>query len=125
MPTRTEDRLARDWHDLMGRYHRVTCQLDRGLEAEHGISSSDFEVLQELHSANDECSLRMQDLAHRVHLSQSALSRLVSRLESDGLLNRAACADDRRSVYLTITAKGRALYEAARPTQRRILREAR
>ena len=38
----------------------------------------------------------MQDLAPLVHLSQSALSRTVGRLEKDGLVNRTMCPEDRR-----------------------------
>lgn len=121
---RTDDELARAWHDLMGRFHRTTCELDRELEAAHGIGNSDFEVLQLLRNSGDKCSMRMHDLAQQVHLTQSALSRLVARLERDGLVERTMCTDDRRSVFTTITPAGRELYEAARPTQRAILREA-
>jgi DNA-binding MarR family transcriptional regulator len=119
-----DDELARAWHELMGRYHRTTCVLDRELEAAHGISSSDFEVLQQLHEAGGDCSLKMNDLAGTVHLTQSALSRLVARLEKDGLMTRTMCEYDRRSVFATLTPKGRAVYEAARPTQRAVLRQA-
>ena len=120
MVRRSDEELAQSWHDLLGRYHRVTCELDRELSAEHGISGSDFEVLQQL----AECGgcLRLHELAEHVHLSQSALSRLVARLEKDGLVERSMCTDDRRSVFATITDTGRERYRAARPTQRAILR---
>ncbi|GAB2482369.1 MarR family winged helix-turn-helix transcriptional regulator [Jatrophihabitans fulvus] len=118
-----DDELARAWHELMSRYHRTSCRLDRELEAAHGLSGSDFEVLQQLHESGPEGSLRMSDLAATCHLSQSALSRLVARLEKDGLVARAMCADDRRSVFTEITPAGRERFEAARPTQRRVLRE--
>jgi DNA-binding MarR family transcriptional regulator len=51
-----------------------------------------------------------------VNLSQSALSRLIGRLETAGLVHRAMCANDRRGIYAHITAEGRARVEAARPT---------
>lgn len=121
---RSDDDLAEAWHDLMGRYHRLTCQLDRELEATHGISVSDFEALQQLYDAGSQHSMRMHELADRVHLSQSALSRLIARLERDGLVERTMCADDRRSVFTTLTAAGVARYLEAKPTQRAILREA-
>lgn len=118
-----DDELARSWHELMGRYHRVTCSLDRELESAHGISASDFEVLQQLYSATPDRSLKMHDLGADVHLSQSALSRLVARLEGDGLVERCMCPDDRRSVFAAITPAGIERYLAARPTQRAVLRE--
>jgi DNA-binding MarR family transcriptional regulator len=124
MSRRTDDELAREWHALIGRYHRTTCVLDRELEAAHGIGSSDFEVLQLLHASGPKGSMRMSDLAGQVHLSQSALSRLVARLEQRDLLERTMCTNDRRSVYTTITPAGRELYRAARVTQRTVLREA-
>jgi DNA-binding MarR family transcriptional regulator len=117
-----DDDLARAWHELMGRYQRVTCTLDRELQAAHGISASDFEVLQQLYAA-PERSQRMHDLGQNVHLTQSALSRLVARLERDGLVERCMCTEDRRSVWTSITAAGVERYLAARPTQRAILRE--
>lgn len=122
MARRDDDALAAEWHQLMGRYARLMCVLDRELGAEHGLSASEFEVLQQLEQA-DECSLRMATLAESVHLSQSALSRLVTRLEDDGLLERKACDQDRRSLFVALTDEGRTRYAAARPTQRRVLRE--
>jgi DNA-binding MarR family transcriptional regulator len=118
----TDDELASAWHDLMGRYQRLTCTLDRELGAAHGLSASEFEVLQQLFAAPDG-QLKMASLGERAHLSQSALSRLVSRLDADGLVTRTSCADDRRAVFAEITDEGRARYEEARPTQRRVLRE--
>ena len=124
MSRRSDDELARAWHELMGRYHRTTCVLDRELEAAHGIGSSDFEVLQLLYESGRDGSVRMSDLGQQAHLTQSALSRLVARLERDGLVERTMCAQDRRSVFTTITPAGRELYRSARATQRAVLREA-
>jgi DNA-binding MarR family transcriptional regulator len=105
----------------MGRYHRLSCALDRELQGRHGISVSDFEVLQQLTMDPDGC-LRMHDLGEHVHLTQSALSRLVAKLEADGLVQRSMCPEDRRSVFATVTPAGRQRYDQARPTQRAILR---
>lgn len=107
----------------MGRYNRLTCRLDRELRASHDLSSSEFEVLQQLQGNLPHGKLKMADLAEQVHLSQSALSRLVARLEDDGLVTRDMCIDDRRSIWTAITPEGRKRYKAARPTQRAILRE--
>jgi DNA-binding MarR family transcriptional regulator len=108
----------------MGRYHRITCALDRSLTAEHGLTVSEFEVLQELYTARPHSQqLRMSTLGERVHLSQSAFSRLITRLEQAGLVERAACAEDRRSAWTRITEAGVQRYLEARPTQRAVLHE--
>ena len=56
-----------------------------------------------------------------MHLSQSALSRVVGRLEADGLVTRGMCPTDRRGIFACLTDQGRARYEAAKPSQRRVL----
>jgi DNA-binding MarR family transcriptional regulator len=118
---RTDDELARAWQELMSRYHRVSCRLDRTLQDSHGISASEFAVLEQLVGAQD-CSYKMHDLGEHVHVTQSALSRLVALLEADGLVERVMCTDDRRSVFARLTPAGLDLYKAARPTQREVLR---
>lgn len=117
-----DDVLATEWHALMGRYQHLMCSLDRELGAAHDLTASEFEVLQQLSEA-DGCSLKMTALGESAHLSQSALSRLVTRLESDGLLARKACDQDRRSLFVALTDQGRERYAEARPTQRRVLRD--
>ena len=123
MARRTDDDvLALEWHQLMGRYQRLMCSLDRELGSAHALTASEFEVLQQLSQA-EECSLPMTRLAESAHLTQSALSRLVTRLEQDGLLTRKACDHDRRALFVALTEAGRERYAEARPTQRRVLRE--
>jgi DNA-binding MarR family transcriptional regulator len=118
-----DERLATEWHELMGRYQHLMCALDRELGSGHDLTASEFEVLQQL-SQSDECKLRMAELGASAHLTQSALSRLVTRLEKDGLLTRKSCDDDRRALFVALTDAGRERYAEARPTQRRVLREA-
>jgi DNA-binding MarR family transcriptional regulator len=86
------------------------------------LGVSEYEVLERLASP-DKDEHRMQELADNVHLSQSALSRVVARLEAEGLVTRAICSEDRRGIYACITDNGRRRYEAARPTHRRVLTE--
>lgn len=123
MASSDDDDLARAWHEFIGRYNQVTTRLDRELGSAHGLTSSEFEVLQILEAAEPDGQLRMSVLAERAHLSQSALSRLVSRLEKDGFVVRTTCADDRRAQWTGITAGGRSRYRAARLLQRSVLRE--
>ena len=66
---------------------------------------SEFEVLERLACDCGERP-RMQELAAAVHLSQSALSRTVGRLEKDGLVHRAMCPEDRRGIAVCLTRRG-------------------
>jgi DNA-binding MarR family transcriptional regulator len=115
-----EDAIAEVWRELLARHARTTCALDRELHARHGLGMSEFEVLERL-ATGGPGSRRIQELAASVHLSQSALSRTVGRLEADGLVERAMCPDDRRGISVCLTATGLERYEAARPTHREVL----
>jgi DNA-binding MarR family transcriptional regulator len=108
--------------ELADRHARTTWALERSLHEEHGLGVSEFEVLERL-AEPDKDQRRMQELAKAVHLSQSALSRVVGRLEDEGLVVRGICHDDRRGIYACLTDAGRARYEAARPTHRGVLAE--
>jgi DNA-binding MarR family transcriptional regulator len=116
----SEQALVESWRALADRHARVTCALERVLQDEHGLGVSEFEVMERL-ATPDKDQHRMQDLAESVYLSQSALSRLIGRLESEGLVSRAICSEDRRGIFACLTEQGRARYEAAKPSQRRVL----
>ncbi|POX49273.1 MarR family winged helix-turn-helix transcriptional regulator [Streptomyces sp. Ru72] len=122
----TPDRaLVERWRDILALHARTQCELDRALH-QHGLCASDFEVLDVLSGgpgpgADGSCGYRVQEISERVHLSQSALSRLIARLERDGLVERALCSEDRRGVRVTLTDKGRALHGEVRPVQRAVL----
>ena len=118
--TASDQALVDSWRELADRHARVSCALERVLQDEHGLGVSEFEVMERL-AAPDKDQHRMQDLADAVYLSQSALSRLIGRLETEGLVTRAICSEDRRGIFACLTADGRSRYEAARPTQRRVL----
>jgi DNA-binding MarR family transcriptional regulator len=111
------------WREILSLHARTACELDRELHP-LGLGASDFEVLDVL-AEGDPCdggsSYRVQELADRVHLSQSALSRLVGRLERDGLVSRGMCSEDRRGVRVVLTDAGRARHEEARPLHRAVL----
>ncbi|MFK0288512.1 MarR family winged helix-turn-helix transcriptional regulator [Streptomyces sp. NPDC090499] len=118
-----EQALVEQWRDILALHARTQCELDRALHG-HGLCGSDFEVLDLLSdspAADGVCSFRVQEIAERVHLSQSALSRLIARLEKDGLVERAMCPEDRRGVRVALTGKGRALHGEVLPVQRAVL----
>jgi DNA-binding MarR family transcriptional regulator len=103
------------WVGLLHAHATLVKQLDAELMAAHGISLSGFEVLWRLADA-DHGRLRMTDLAGLVLLSPSGLSRLVDRLESDGMIERVACPEDGRAINATITEPGRMKLAASRST---------
>jgi DNA-binding MarR family transcriptional regulator len=70
---------------------------------------------------SDGRKFRPQDLAEAVHLSQSALSRLVDRLARHGLVERCGCDEDRRGVYVVLTGAGQRRHAEAVPTHRGVL----
>jgi DNA-binding MarR family transcriptional regulator len=111
--------LVDQWRTLLEQHARVTCALERAL-GEHGLGVSEFEVLDELaRQPHSEC--RMQALSDVVHLSQSALSRVVGRLEEHGLVTRFICQQDRRGIFARLTDEGRERHAAALPIHRDVL----
>lgn len=98
------------------------CALERELQHNHGIGVSEFEALERLAEGGKD-QYRAQELTEAVHLTQSASSRVVARLEREGLVTRAMCSADRRGIFVCLTDAGRERYAAAKPTQRAVLAE--
>jgi DNA-binding MarR family transcriptional regulator len=65
----------------------------------------------------------MAELADGVLLSRSGMTRLVDRLERDGLLERDACTSDGRGTFAVLTDKGEELLSQARRTHLDDVRE--
>lgn len=103
------------WQGLLRVHASLLKELDAELEASHRLPLSSYEVLIRLADAPDR-RMRMCDLADSVLLSRSGMSRLVDRLEREGLLERAACANDARGSFAVITEAGLELLATARPT---------
>lgn len=110
------------WRGLLRVHAALFKQLDAELESAHGLPLSSYEVLIFLQSAPDG-KLRMADLANRVVLSRSGMTRLVDRLEREGLLVREQCPADARGCFAVLTGKGAEYLDAARPTHLGGIRE--
>lgn len=82
--------------------------------AEHGLSGVEFEVLIRL-ARSPEQRLRMTELAGQVALTTSGITRVVDRLERDGLVVRESCPDDRRGSWAVLTEAGRGRLTAVLP----------
>ncbi|WP_041289516.1 MarR family winged helix-turn-helix transcriptional regulator [Kribbella flavida] len=113
---------VREWRQLLARHADLSCALDRELQASHGLGMSEYEVLERLAELPEQ-SAKVQTIAKSVHLSQSALSRVIGRLETAGLVERLMCSEDRRAVNVRLTDAGLHRQTEAQPTQRRVLAE--
>ena len=100
---------------MLRAHSELTRELDAQLAREHKLPLSSYEVLLFLAEA-PEGRMRMSDLAESVLLSRSGLTRLVDRLEREGLLKRERCESDARGLFAEITPAGRQLFDAARRT---------
>ena len=103
------------WRGMLRVHGEIVAKLDAELEREHGLPLSSYEVLIYLAGAPGG-RLRMGELAASMLVSRSGLTRLVDRLERDGLVTRERCEDDARGFFAVITDAGRRLLAAARPT---------
>src|SRR4051812_21421390 len=112
---RLDDAELRAWRGLLRVHASLSKALDAELEAEHGLPLTSYEVLMYLADAEG-TKMRMCDLASSVILSRSGLTRLVDRLERDGLLVRESCASDARGAFAKLTPAGHEKLAAARET---------
>jgi DNA-binding MarR family transcriptional regulator len=117
-----DEQELRAWRGMLQVHAAVTRSLDAQMHAEHGLSVSAYEVLMFLADAPGQ-RLRMAEIADRVLLSRSGLTRLVDRLVAHGLVVRNACADDGRGSFAELTEAGRLKLEAARRTHLAGVRE--
>lgn len=116
------DQLLSKWRELESEHARVREALEHALQREHRLSLTEYEVLRRL-GESPEGKRRIQELAEEIHLSQSALSRLVQRLEDDGFVCRNVCDHDRRGVFACVTDAGRKAHADAQPTHVSVLSE--
>lgn len=118
--------LAQGWCALSLLHGRIESHLERALQAGHGLSVREYSLLDVLSRQHDGEGghLQMRQVADAVVLSQSATTRLVTRLEDRGLLSRYLCPTDRRGIYTDVSPSGARLLAEARPTNNAALREA-
>jgi DNA-binding MarR family transcriptional regulator len=112
----------RAWQALLHAHHDVIRSLEAELHREHGLSLADYDVLLRLARAPDN-ALRMTELAERVMLSPSGLTRAVDRLVDEGLVQRYRFEGDGRVMLARSTDKGRRLIRHAARTHLRGIRE--
>jgi DNA-binding MarR family transcriptional regulator len=114
------DPVVDAWRRMSACHAAACAALERELGERHGLGISDFEVLARLVEA-EQHHARAQELAEQVHLSQSALSRLVDRLARHGLVQRFTCDLDRRGIFIELTDAGLTKYAESAPTHHEVL----
>ncbi|MCK9893740.1 MarR family winged helix-turn-helix transcriptional regulator [Frankia sp. AgB32] len=98
-------RGMRAWRSLLQAHAHITRVLEAELEAAHQLPLASYDVLVQLAEAPGR-ELRMSELAQAVLLSRSGLTRLVDRMEREGLVVRRACPSDARGTLATLTPAG-------------------
>lgn len=121
IPTPDDPRLDA-WRTFLFAHAQVRRQLERELQAEQAMSLGEYEVLLFL-AYSDGRRLRMSELADRMLLSRSGATRLVDRLEADGLVERVMCDTDRRGQWAQLTRAGYGRLRSASPTHLRGIAE--
>jgi DNA-binding MarR family transcriptional regulator len=116
----SDEPVVTAWRAIAASHAAACAALERELGKRHGLGVSEFEVLDRL-AERGERDFRAQELADAVHLSQSALSRLIDRLEVHGLVERCLCGEDRRGIYVRLTPVGQERHAEAAPTHRDVL----
>jgi DNA-binding MarR family transcriptional regulator len=102
------------WISFLHAHATITRQLNADLVNAHGLTLNDYEVLLRLAQAPDR-RLRRVDLAERVLLTASGITRLLEGLERHGFVRKAFCSSDGRVVYAELTDEG---YEKLRVASR-------
>lgn len=102
----------RAWTRLLRAHASTTRLLSARLQSEHGLTVNDYEALYVLAHA-EERRMRRVDLARRLVLTPSGVTRLLEGLEAAGLVERATCPTDLRVTYAQLTRAGAAKLEAA------------
>lgn len=110
---------VRVWRDLLRLHACVVEELTAALDITHGLSVSEFDVLINLDPAQP---IRHGDLAERVILSRTALTRLVDRLVKRGWVERQPDPADQRAIRIGLTPAGRELRRNAARTNAHIVR---
>jgi DNA-binding MarR family transcriptional regulator len=120
MRVRRDGRFAA-WRSFLEAHARVSRRLDEELRAAHGLSLAEYDALVQLAESGSR-RLRMNQLAERVLLSRSGVTRLIDRLVADDLVTRSACTTDARGAEAVLTQRGLERLRVATPTHLRGVR---
>jgi DNA-binding MarR family transcriptional regulator len=111
-------RQLESWVSFLRAHAAITRELSAQLQREHDLTLNDYEVLLHLSHAEDG-RMRRVDLAERVVLTASGITRLLEGLERAGYVCKESCAADARVSYAAQTDKGRKKLGSAAETHLR------
>ena len=103
------------WINFLRAHAAVTRQFNAELLAMHGLTINDYDVLAQLSRAPEQ-ALKRVELAERVLLTPSGITRLLKGLETAGYVSNRPCAEDARVTYAVLTPEGTAKLDEARKT---------
>ena len=122
MDTNLSEHELRAWQALLHAHHDLVDRLDAELRDEHDLTFGSYDVLLRLARAPGRC-LRMTELAERVLMSPSGLTRMVDRLVAQGLVQRERFDGDARVMLARLTDRGRQVLRRAAATHVRGIRQ--
>lgn len=124
MSSRSKSDLIDSWMSITNLQTQINNSIEAELQAKHDLSLKEFFVLYLLAQTEDK-KLRLQELQEWVGLSQSAISRLVGRLEAKNCrtLQRDVCENDRRGIYTCLTPSGEVKFQESLATVETLLRD--
>jgi len=109
------------WINFLRAHAAVTRQFNAELQATHGLTLSDFDVMAQLARA-PEYALKRVELSERVLLTPSGITRLLNGLERAGYVDKRECAEDARVTYAVLTDEGQKKFREAARTHRASIR---
>jgi DNA-binding MarR family transcriptional regulator len=113
----SDERIA-TWRLFLTAHARLERLLDEDLRNEHGLTLAEYDALLQL-AESPTRRLRMHEIADRVVLSRSGVTRLIDRLVRDGFVERSHCATDARGAEAVLTPSGLERLREAAPTHLR------
>ncbi len=124
MDNKSQYEFLNNWLEVTSIKDKISNELESALKRNNDISLKEFYVMYYLSQESDR-KLRLQQLQELIGLSQSAMSRLVGRLEAKtcGALERTTCEDDKRGIYTSLTSLGEQKFERALNTFNTVIKD--
>lgn len=122
MQSVTADPAEELWRTLGSMRRQLELTLERRLQADAGISTADFEILNALHDVAGN-RLRAGQIAELIGWEKSRVSHQIQRMEQRDLIGRAECGDDARGIWVTLTSNGEQAFASARGDRSEAVRQ--